>query len=103
MKYSVHTDDYSKINGTCYQGQISCSYDELVKAFGKPGKGDEYKTDAEWIVEFEDGTVAAVYNWKDGKSYCGPDGYEVEDIPQWNIGGHNKQAPALVRFVILGE
>lgn len=100
MKYDVHANDFSLASGTCLQGRVLTSYDKLVKAFGKPGPGDEYKTDAEWVVRFEDGEIATVYNWKNGKSYCGPNGYEIEDIPEWNIGGKSRRAVSLIKFVL---
>lgn len=102
MNYTVHTDDYSIVNGTCLQGYLHCSYKQLTKAFGEPGLSDGYKTDAEWIVRFDDGTVASIYNWKNGKNYCGPEGLNTEDITEWNIGGHSARSEALVRFVVLG-
>ena len=79
----------SLINGTCLQGYINTSYRDLVECFGEPHcDGDGYKVDAEWMLRFEDGTVATIYNWKDGKNYCGEDGLAVEDITEWHIGGY---------------
>jgi hypothetical protein len=55
---------------------------------GPPGNSfDNYKTDGEWVIEFENGVVATIYNWKDGKNYCGDKGLELEDIQEWHIGG----------------
>ena len=79
-------------NGTSLMGEITCSYEKLCKLFGYPEKGDEYKVDAEWIIKFEDGTIATIYNWKDGKNYCGGDGLPVAEITDWHIGGHNQKA-----------
>jgi hypothetical protein len=85
--YNIN-DPSININGTCYVGSIVADYSLLVKKLGKPSASfDNYKTDAEWQIEFEDGTVATVYNWKNGKNYCGEDGLEVEDIQSWHIGG----------------
>ncbi len=76
------------VNGTCYMGSISASYSALVEKFGAPNAVcDGYKTDAEWHIEFEDGSVATIYNWKDGFNYCGEEGSPVEDIKHWHIGG----------------
>jgi antitoxin component YwqK of YwqJK toxin-antitoxin module len=87
---------------TCLQGYIVASYDRLVELFGEPTEGDGYKVDAEWIVEFEDGTVATIYNWKNGRNYCGHEGYPIELITDWNIGGYKKQAVRLVDDVLSG-
>lgn len=101
MKYKTHNDN-PKIdsNGTYFQGEIEASYAHLCELFGNPTNGDEYKTDAEWEVEFEDGTVATIYNWKDGKNYNGPEGMETEDITNWHIGGHDKKAVERVREIM---
>ena len=29
-------DEYASVNGTCYQGVIKTTYDQLVEIFGKP-------------------------------------------------------------------
>jgi hypothetical protein len=79
-------------DGTSFQGEITCSYEKLRKLFGYPEQGDRYKTDAEWIIKFEDGTIATIYNWKNGKNYCGKDGLKTEDITDWHIGGHTYKA-----------
>tara|TARA_B100000131_G_scaffold168602_1_gene162984 strand:+ start:8613 stop:8969 length:357 start_codon:yes stop_codon:yes gene_type:complete len=81
-----------KINGTCRQGYIEASYDQLLSKFGPPSElFDNWKSDAEWSIEFEDGSVATIYNWKNGKNYCGEDGLDVEDIKEWNIGGNDRR------------
>ena len=104
MNYITHNDAGANINttGTSLRGVIPCSYYDLVNAFGKPMKDgfDDYKSDAEWEVEFEDGIVATIYNWKNGKNYCGDAGQEVWEITQWNIGGHVPDAVANVRQAV---
>ena len=94
MKYEKTID----INGTHLQGCIDTTYENIVSVLGKEHhKGDEYKTEAEWCIKFEDGTVATLYNWKNGKIYCGEEeGLDVQDITEWNIGGHNPRAVALL-------
>ena len=76
------------VNMTSLQGGIYTSYETLVGCFGEPEEGDGYKVDAEWVITFADGVVATIYNWKNGKNYCGEDGMDVEDITDWHIGGH---------------
>ena len=88
------------IQGTGLQGYIKTTYRKLVSRFGKPGKGDKYKTDAEWILVFDDGTVASVYNYKDGKNYLGTKGKPVSQITNWHVGGNRKKAVALVRAAL---
>jgi hypothetical protein len=85
-------DNTHKANRTSLQGYLTQSFAQLVAAFGEPTCGDGYKIDASWEIEFEGGTVATIYNWKNGPSYCGDDGPQVEQITEWNIGGFDDNA-----------
>jgi len=93
MKYEKFEDT----GGTYLQGHIDTTYENIVSVLGKQHHhGDDYKTDAEWNIKFEDGTIATLYNWKNGLNYCGSKGLPLEDITKWNIGGHNPRAVALL-------
>ena len=96
MTFKTHNDTDININGTCLQGEVQATYAELCDLFGSHHDGDGYKADAEWYVQFSDGTVATIYNWKNGKNYCGADGQEVVDITDWNVGGNRYDAATLV-------
>jgi len=100
-KFITHNDDdLLNIGGTSYKGTISANYIDLEDTFGEPLEGDDYKTDAEWVVSFTVGdsqtVIATIYNWKNGKNYCGRDGDDVLDIREWNVGGHDPICVALV-------
>ena len=85
----------TNVGGTFLQGYIKATYEQLLKAFGEPHDpdGDNYKTDVEWAFEFADGTIATLYNWKNGKNYLGEaEGLELNDIYTWNVGGFNEKA-----------
>jgi hypothetical protein len=90
-------DIFTDANGTSLQGYVRADYSELVAAFGEPLEGDGCKTQAEWVLVFEvpqddgyaDRVVATIYDWKKYDQ-------TVEDITQWNIGGHDPRAPELV-------
>jgi len=97
MQFKTHNQTYVRIHGTSLQGYMTTEYNTLKKAFGKPNCGDEYKIDAEWDIEFSDGMVATVYNWKDGKNYLGADGTPKTKIMDWHIGG--KSLEAVVRVI----
>jgi len=63
-------------NGTHLQGNVGATYQELVEVFGEPIRYDSdgtthmnNKTDAEWRISFEDGTIATIYNYKNGLNY----------------------------------
>ena len=94
--------DPSLLNGTSLQAHVNTTYSTLVRTFGKPhSDGDACKVDAEWVLLFADGTVATIYNYKDGKNYNGDEGLAVEDITDWHIGGNDWKAGQRV-MVALG-
>ena len=82
----------TEISGTSGKGSFICEYKTLVKVLGQPEEGDEYKTQAEWDIEYKDGTVTTSYDWKQGKCYSQLstkylgflDDYEIENFE------HNK-------------
>lgn len=90
----------TQIHGTSLQGHISTTYDQLVAVFGQPEvfteENSDGKIDVEWAIAFDNGTVATIYNWKNGKNYCGADGLNVADITRWNVGGNRYDAATLV-------
>ena len=94
MKYITHNEKEDiDLGGTSVIDCIDISYDELIKVFGEPMKcSSDGKTDAEWEIEFEDGTVSAIYNYKDGENYLGKRGKKTKDIRDWHIGGHNQKS-----------
>lgn len=83
MEVKAHDSWISAANGTHLQGYVETTYDRLVELFGV-GLGSGDKTTQEWILEFSDGTVATVYDWKE---YSTPLG-----MYSWHIGGTTKQA-----------
>ncbi len=96
----VRITDEADTCGTSLLGYLDISYAELVEKLGEPtSDGDECKVDAEWGLAFEDGTVATIYNYKDGPNSGGGC---VEDIRDWHIGGRNKCAVKLVHELIYG-
>ena len=98
MKYTTHDVD---TNGSFLQGQITCPFSLLVTLFGEPDTGDPSKVDAFWSVLFDDGVTATIYNWKNGRNWCG--GPEVEHITKWNIGGFNIAAVDHVKNILISQ
>lgn len=88
-QYRVNKEDID-ICGTFGLGSFHVSYEKLLKIFGEPLPGSS-KTDAEWTIQFDDGLVATIYNWKDGRNYLGEDGMDVEDIIDWHVGGKSTE------------
>ena len=94
MKYKVYNEWNDMANGTCYQGRINITYFELVDIFGEPdlqGSGDG-KVQAEWIIDFEDGQVATIYDMKEECSY--------ESVTDWHIGGKNFRVVPEIKDII---
>lgn len=100
MNFLTHNSDEINVNGSHLQGYVDAKYSELVSLFGKPHDSDGYKVDAEWNVQFADGTVATIYNYKNGRNYCGSSGSPKEAITNWHIGGFTKQAVDNVQITV---
>ena len=75
--------------GSCLQGYIKTTYDELVNVFGEPTtlKGD--KVNVEWTILFSDGTVATIYDWKLSKAPM--------NVYDWHVGGFSQRAVDCVK------
>lgn len=103
MKFKTHNDKDISVGGTHRQGQIITTYRDIVNTFGKPSKDyDDYKSDAEWNIEFENGMVATLYNYKNGINYLGrKEGIPKTKITEWNIGGVDKTVVSLIQLAII--
>jgi hypothetical protein len=84
--------DFERIKGTGFMAYMDIGYADLVEKLGPPAASDGYKVDAEWLLEFTDGTVATIYNYKTGRNYLGPTAPATEDIRDWHIGGQDRRA-----------
>ena len=89
-------DKDASITGTSLQGYIEATYDDLVKAFGKPTydsteDGESDKVHTQWALEFEneegDLIVATIYDWKEENAYNSRVGKY-----RWHIGGNSYDA-----------
>ena len=78
----------ANVNMTSYKGSLTTTYGQLIQVFGKPDKGpDDLNLDkitCEWALEFEDGVVATLYDWKTNRTPMAQ--YE------WHIGGRSSEA-----------
>ena len=102
MNFKTHNEDETiDCCGTSLMGHIDAGYSELIEAFGNSSEYfDNYKSDAEWMVRFDDGTEVTIYNYKDGKNYCGASGLPRTEIRDWHVGGHSKKAVELIKQVL---
>ena len=89
-----------RTGGSSLVGYIVADYKDLKKAFGNPHDGDGYKVDAEWEIEFGDGKIATIYNYKDGKNYNGRHGIPKTKIRDWHIGGFDNSVIDRVKEIL---
>jgi hypothetical protein len=98
MNFRTHNDEFINVNGTSYKGEIKTTYKKLVDVFGEPGEGSaDGKTDVNWKIEFDNGEVANIYNWKNGIRYGNTN---IESINEWNIGGYKSSVVKLIEELI---
>tara|TARA_R100000808_G_C2143043_1_gene150799 strand:- start:1042 stop:1320 length:279 start_codon:yes stop_codon:yes gene_type:complete len=88
------------MKGTFKVGDLHATIDQLIAAFGEPVDTFDNKTDWLWSLTFPDGTIATIYNWKNGPSYTGDDSIRVFDIERWSVGGRDSRAFDLVSEAI---
>lgn len=91
----INTKDIN-IQSSSYVGTIDVSYSTLVKLFGEPSHNRE-KGSCVWDIEFDDGVVASIYDWKPGK----------DDTPEtttvWNIGGWYQSKNHVLDYIKLKD
>jgi hypothetical protein len=76
------------MGGTSLQGYLSeVPYKTLVKLFGQPDGADGHKVDACWTLTLRGDHVVTIYNWKNGKNYCGAGGTAKTEMVDWHVGG----------------
>ena len=91
MQYATAPQDL--MMGTSLIGYVTTTRDHLEATFGQPyeyGTGDKVTT--EWVLQFSDGTVATIYDWKryeEGAPY-------LDEMYNWHIGGADNTAEARV-------
>lgn len=88
------------LDGSFYVGEFESNYSTLVKWFGEPKVLTSGKTDVSWWIGFEDGAMAQIYNYKNGKNYMGKYGIPIEDIKEWTVGGWDRIVIEYIRAII---
>ena len=78
----------NRIDGTSLKGYVEATYKEIKETLGVPDFYLGSKVVTEWALEFEDGTIATIYDWKEDATPL--------DIYHWHIGGHSPKAVELV-------
>ena len=100
--YITHNDN-DCINTDCisFQDRLDVSYGKLVDYFGEPITNYICGRDAMWEIQFDDGKVATIYNWKNGVNYNGCNGTPTKDITHWHIGGFNWDVTKKIYNIVL--
>ena len=87
----IKTKDLKKTEKTGRIGTLEASYDEIIEELGEPcfGESPDNKIRAEWVLQFENGMVATIYDYKE---------YDIplEEVTSWSIGGHKAEVADLV-------
>ena len=86
---------YKKTDLSSLQGYINAPIEHLECIFEDHTCIHDEKSDAEWALEFKENgsiTIATIYNYKDGKNYLGDDGFDLNQIKSWHIGGFGVNA-----------
>ena len=79
----------TKSVGTSLQGYVEATRSFLELLLGEPteyGEGDKVTT--EWAVEFDNGVIATIYDWK--RYEMGAP--EMDEVIEWHIGGNGNEA-----------
>lgn len=107
MKYKTHNDQEININGTCRAKVYrnfgrDITYQDIVNVFGEPMESHCDKADLEWHIQYEDGTIATIYNYKSGYNYLG----KYRNLKNmrgdgWHIGCNNEDAAAMAYFAVI--
>lgn len=95
MKFGDNFFADSEINsvGTSLRGYVKATREQLTETFGDPmiySLGD--KVTMEWIIQFDSGDIATIYDWKRYElSYPG-----FGEVYEWHIGGDSFEVKDLV-------
>ena len=91
----INTKADFKFSGTYRQGEVDTTLAALTAAFGPPAEGPDAHLDkcsCEFFLEFEDGTLACIY-----QSDREGTGKTERGRTEWRIGGRSQAAVAAVK------
>lgn len=85
----------ANINMTSFKGYVISNFSELTAVFGQPDDGPDADCDKVtccWRLQFEDGEVASIYDWKERHTP-----YQRYD---WHIGGHSEVVVERIQSIL---
>jgi len=96
MEFKTGNDLDTTGTGSSLQGYVTTTRSALIETFGMPtfSSDEEYeKVTTEWIIKFQDGTIATIYDWKRYE-----EGAPVlNEVYEWHIGGYSETAVSRVQ------
>jgi hypothetical protein len=85
---------------TSLQGYVTTTRSALIETFGMPAfitdEAGWEKVTTEWIIKFDNGIVATIYDWKRYEEGAP----SLNEVYEWHIGGNNDLAVSQVRSVL---
>ena len=90
-------NEFSKASGTSYQGSIMTSLSKLKSLLGEASEHYQdldSKTRNEYLIEFDDGLVATIYDYKEYRAY------DDDEILEFHIGGFNNLAVSRLQNIL---
>ena len=78
---TIVTNDLKSAVGTSLRGHVKTTHQELVSTIGTPvtGRSGDGKVTCQWVLKFNCGSIATIYDWKCGET-------PQEEFP-WSVGG----------------
>jgi len=86
---------YSDYSGGHLVGYFNATRREIESIFGEPTYTDNSKHEkvtVEWVIKFENGTFATIYDYKRYEQGTP----KMDEVYEWHIGGENLEAARLV-------
>jgi len=96
MEFKTGNDLDTTGTGSCLQGYVTATRSSLIETFGMPTYTDDSESEkitTDWLIKFEDGTIANIYDWKRYEE--GPPA--LNEVYEWHIGGYTKDAVSRVQ------
>lgn len=92
QRFKTLTRDTS--NGGCLQGYFTATRREIEEVFGAPTTVSDGwdKITVEWVIKFEDGTYASIYDYKRYEKGTP----KIDEKYEWHIGGVSFRSAELI-------
>lgn len=83
-------------------GYMTATRRDIESVFGKPTYdelSDDAKVTVEWVIRFQDGTIARIYDYKRYEEGTP----ELDEVYEWHIGASTNMAVPLVGTALLKD